>query len=253
MQIFIAAAPEAAKEAMAFRRPLAHAAYRIGPDSTLLRQSLLLQAKGGLLCVSDHEAPAIEDPEALCAAVLRECSRRGYGGAVLDFEEPPTPDRVQFASRLGASLTASRKTLYLPETYCQASKNAILLICTAISGGSFTQRLEEAASRHGGAARLALDVQRLRMAFPLPARTAEGDPLTQEALQALLTQHTPSVFFSQDLCARYFTYATDSQTHFVLYDDADTLRQKLRLGSGMGFHAAFLMWPEIRDIAPQLL
>ena len=62
----------------------------------------------------------------------------------------------------------------------------------------------------------------------------------------------PAVFFSQDLCARYFTYSRDGEAHFVLFDDADTLNQKLRLGAGMGFAAAFFMWPEVRDIAPRL-
>ena len=73
MQIYLAASPSALQEASGYCRGLAHAAYRIGPNSTLLRQSLLLQTRGGLLSVSDREAPFIDDPEALCAAVLREC------------------------------------------------------------------------------------------------------------------------------------------------------------------------------------
>ena len=85
MQIYLAASPSALQEASGYCRGLAHAAYRIGPNPTLLRQSLLLQTRGGLLSVSDREAPFIDDPEALCAAVLRECGRRNYGGALLDF------------------------------------------------------------------------------------------------------------------------------------------------------------------------
>ena len=40
--------------------------------STLLRQSLLLQTRGGLLAVTDQEAPVIQDPQKLSAAVVRE-------------------------------------------------------------------------------------------------------------------------------------------------------------------------------------
>ena len=72
------------------------------------------------------------------------------------------------------------------------------------------------------------------------------------ALQDLLDRESPSVFFSQDLCARYFTYARDGETHFVLFDDADTLSQKLRTGGNMGFAAAFLMYPEVQDLLPKL-
>ena len=252
LQVYLAVTPGQAQKASKYSRGLAHVAYRIGPGSTLLRQNLLLQTRGGLLSISDREAPFIEDPEALCAAVLRECGRRGYGGAVLDFEEPPRRDRLAFAERLGQALSAGRRVLYLPEEYAGAAQDAVLLICTAISGGSFTERLQEAAARHGGAARLALDVQRLRMDFRLPARTGEGDPLSAEALQRLMERKSPAVFFSQDLCARYFTYTVDSEAHFVLFDDADTLNQKLKTGAGMGFSAAFFMWPEVQDIAPAL-
>ena len=139
----------------------------------------------------------------------------------------------------------------MPESYAAAS-GAIPLICTAISGGNFVQRLQEAAAGRGGAGGLALDVQRLRMDFTLPAQSGEGRPLSGRELQDLLDRESPSVFFSQDLCARYFTYARDGETHFVLLDDADTLSQKLRTGGNMGFAAAFLMYPEVQDLLPRL-
>ena len=103
------------------------------------------------------------------------------------------------------------------------------LVNTAVSGGSFAQYLREAA--RGGGGRLALDVERLRMDFSLPARNGRGRPLTAGELRELLDRESPAVFFSQDLCARYFTYTRDGETHFVLFDDADTLRQKLRPGT----------------------
>ena len=252
MQIYLAVTPDASQEAQAHCRNLAHVAYRIGPGSALLRRSLLLQTRGGLLSVSDREAPFIDSPEDLRDAVLRECGRRGYSGVLLDFEAAPRRDRTAFVSVLAPALSASRRTLYLPESYAGAAPRAAVLLCTAVSGGSFSQYLQEAVSRAGGAGRLALDVQRLRMDFRLPARSGEGEPLTGEALSKLMERESPAVFFSQDLCARYFTYSRDGEAHFVLFDDADTLRQKLRLGSAMGFSAAFFMWPEIQDIAPQL-
>lgn len=252
MQVYLAVTPGEFQEASKYCRAFAHVAYRIGPGSTLLRQNLLLQTRGGLLSVSDREAPLIEDPEALCAAVLRECGRRGYVGALLDFEEPPRQDRVLFAQRLGPVLSASRRTLYVPETYSGAVQSAVPLICTAISGGNFTERLQEAAQSRGGAKHLALDVQRLRMDFRLPARSGEGDPLSGEALGRLMERESPAVFFSQDLCARYFTYTQDGVTHFVLFDDGDTLNQKLKIGASLGFSAAFFMWPEVLDIVGKL-
>ena len=252
MQIYLAVTPEASREAQRHCRNLAHVAYRIGPGSALLRQSLLLQTKGGLLSVSDHDAPFIDSPESLRDAVLRECGRRGYIGVLLDFEEAPRRDRLAFVAVLAPALSATRRALYLPEPYANAAPGAIVLLCTAVSGGNFTQYLQEAVTQTGGAPRMALDVQRLRMDFRLPARTGEGEPLTTEALSRLIDEENPSIFFSQDLCARYFTYHRDGEDHFVLFDDADTLNQKLRLGVGMNFSAAFFMWPEVQDIADRL-
>ena len=64
MQLYLAVTPGEAREAAQYGRTLAHVAYRIGPGSTLLRQSLPLQTRGGLLSVSDREAPMIGDPDA---------------------------------------------------------------------------------------------------------------------------------------------------------------------------------------------
>ena len=252
MQIYLTASPGEAQRAMSFRYPLAHAAYRIGPGSTLLRQSLLLQSRGGLLSVSDRDAPPVEDPEALCAAMLRECGRRGYQGVLLDFEGHPREDLRRFARRLGELLAESRRTLYLPEPFLERGMRAAALIGTAVSGGSFADYLRESAQRLGGASRMALDVERLRMDFRLPAPSGRGEPLTAQALAALMERESPQIFFSQDLCARYFTYTREGQAHFVLFDDAGTLRQKLQTGTALGCSAAFFLWQEIEDLAGEL-
>ena len=249
MQIYLAVTPAEAQEAARFRCSLAHVAYCIGSDSALLRQNLLLQTRGGLLSVTDRDAPFIASPEQLAAAALRECGRRGYGGVLLDFEQPPAPDRLAFVQALVKRLAP--RPLYVPEGYASVP-GAVSLVCTALSGGSFVQYLQETAAARGGPGTLALDVQRLRMDFPLPARSGEGSPLSQQEFQALMDRESPAVFFSQDLCARYFTYTRDGETHFVLFDDAETLQQKLRAGSAMGFSAAFLMYPEVRDLLPRL-
>lgn len=250
MQIYLAVTPGEYQSAAKYSRLFAHVAYRIGPESQLLRQSLLLQTHGGLLTLGDRDAPPISAPEALCAGILRECARRSYTGVLLDFEARPAADRKVFAAMLAQQLRKTRRTLYVPES-CAVS-GAVPLICTALSGGSFPQRLQEAARQFGGAEHLGLDVQRLRMDFTLPAKSGEGRPLSADEFRALVEKESPAVFFSQELCARYFTYMQDQETHFVLFDDESTLRQKLKTGEAMGFSAAFFMWPEIRDIAPKL-
>lgn len=252
MHTVLIVSPPDSQAASGHRQSLAHAAYRIGEASSLLRKNLPLQSKGGLLCITDHQIPPIEDPENLCRGILRECGRRNYQGVLLDFENAPQQDRIKFAQQLEKHLSTNRRTLYLPEPYMDLVPDAIGLICTALSGGTLEQRLREAIGHRGRADRLALDVQRLRMDFTLPARSGEGTPLSREAFQCLLQHEKPSVFFSPELCARYFTYTQNEVLHFVLFDDAETLRRKVSLGSALGFSTAFFLWQEISDIADSL-
>ena len=251
MQTFIAVTPEEEQDAARLRRPLAHVAYRIGPSSSLLRRNLLLQTRGGLLSVSDRDSPAVDDPGALCAAVLRECGRRDYQGVLLDFEASPRPDLLDLVRRLGERLPAARRTLYVPEGYASAAPTAPVLVNAAVSGGSWEEYLREQIRRLGPG-RLALDLERVRMDFSLPAPSGQGTPLSGQELARLLEQARPAVFFSPELCARYFTCIQDGETHFILFDDAGTLRRKLRTAAALGCAAAFLMWPEIRDAAGEL-
>lgn len=251
MQRYLSVTPTDIRHLSISCATLVHVAYRIGPGSTLLRQNLLLQTKGGLLSLSDRDAPHVDSPAELCAAVLRECIRRNYTGAVLDFEASFRKDLCQFACQLSSVLAGKKLSLFVPEAYAHSVPQAIPLICTAVSGGDLTERLAQTIAAYPGRSP-ALDVQRLRMDFTLPAHSGEGQPLSENALRTLMEEHQPAIFFSQALCTRYFTYTKNDAAHFVLFDDADTLRQKLRIGSKLGYCAAFFQWPEIHDIAGSL-
>jgi hypothetical protein len=250
MQSYLVVTPQEERAAARFTRAFVHAAYRIGPESALLRRELLMQTRGGLLSLSDRDAPAVEDPEKLAAALVRECARREYAGAVLDFQAPPSPDRRALAAAAAAALLRSRRLLYLPESYACGVQGGAAVVNTAVSGGSLEQRLRAARDRWGS--RAALDLQRLAMDFTLPSLSGEGAALTVMQLADLLRREAPAVFFSQDLGARYFTYAAGGAAHFVLYDDAETLACKLRLGRSLGFSAAFLLYPETEDLLGRL-
>ena len=247
MPLYLSVTPPERKNALRYTRELANVAYRIGPDSALLRRELPPEVRGGLLSVSDRDAPRIAAPERLCAAVLRECGRRSYRGVVLDFEEAPTPDRRDFARLLCRQLRNTRQPLFVPEGY--SVPGAVTLINTAVSGGSFTQRLQEARASYGA---IALDVERLAMDFPLPAVSGEGTAMSRERLRKLMEEEKPAVFFSPELCARYFTCLRKGMPRFILFDDADTIRRKLRLGASMGVSAAFVMYPEVEDLLPEI-
>jgi len=249
--IYLAVAPEQLPQALRFTERIAHVAYRIGPDGRLAGRNLLPKTRGGLLVLEDWECGPVRDAAALCRDVWRECGNRGYGGVVADFTGEPSEDKAVFLEALGAVLSRNRMKFFVPESYGQCVGQAGVLICTAISGGVLRQRLEAAAQQFGPA-RVSLDLQRLRMSFPLPCPEGEGTPLSGEALETLLHEREPSIFYSGDLCAKYFTCTRGGESRFVMFDDADTLRRKIQLGRELGLNAGFLMYPETVDLLPAL-
>ena len=98
-----------------------------------------------------------------------------------------------------------------------------------------------------------LALQRVAEDFFLPSPTGSGTPLTQEELRERIQQRQPSIFFSHELCARYFTYMSrESGAHFVLYDDASTLAKKLQVAHSLDIRTVLAAWPEIADAAEEL-
>ena len=71
------------------------------------------------------------------------------------------------------------------------------------------------------------------------------------ARAALLAETGAQVFFSHELCARYFTYTDrEGAAHFVLFDDADTLAAKLAQLTGCGVQTVFALYPDAAGLIP---
>ena len=229
--------------------PLVHVAYAIDESGCLMRTRAPEAPRGGLLGLIDRCALTLPRPDALCRAIVNECRAHGRCGVLADFDAPCPADRLPFLARLARSLSARGLPLYCP--LALPAEGAVLLVGTAVSGGSLRTLLEGAVSRYG-ANRLALDLERVQMDFPLPCPSGCGTPLTHEELLALRRKHPSSVYYSRELMANYFTYTDAQAGHFVLFDDAGTLRQKLRLAQSLGIREAFFMYPEVSDILPEI-
>ena len=249
MQTYLAVTPDNLDTALRCTNRVAHVAYRIDSRGELACCVLPPQVKGGMMVLSDGDGCEIGDTAALCRAILKECAVRSFGGVVADFEQPVSEVRCALLNTLCPLLWRSGRRLFVPESYGSEVRGATVLICTAISGGTLRQRLEEAQKRFGN--RVALDLQRLRMEFPLPCPGGEGCVIERETLEKLLCED-PAVFFSEDLCARYFVRVCGCEPRFVMFDDADTLRRKLRLAQSMGIGISFVMFPEVEDILEEL-
>lgn len=243
--------PDRLKQVQGLSVTVAHQAYRVGRGPHLFRAGPPVPVRGGMMAVDDQGFDGRGEPGILCDEMVRECAARGFQGVVCQFgQRLPLLDRA--VKELGERFARRGWRLYVPEDYAQCTPNARVMVSSALSGGSLQNRLEEAARRYG-LQRVVLDVQRVAEDFYLPSPNGSGTPLSRERLKQQLEQRQPSVFFSHELCARYFTYMSrDSGAHFVLFDDGATIRKKLQVARGLGIGGAVARLEEIDDILDDL-
>lgn len=228
----------------------AHLAYRLGPGPHLFRAESTAP-RGGLMVIDDRDFDGLGPTGPLCQEIMRECQARSFSGAILDFENR-LPPLEQIAAHLDETFARRGWTLYVPERYAPNAPHSRVMIPSSLSGGSLQRRLEEALERCGES-RVVLALEKRREDFFLPSPTGSGQPLTVEELEQLKRRLSPSVFFSGDLCARYFTYMSqDNGAHFVLFDDGDTLRRKTEVARRLGIDTFLAPWAEVAPHAAQL-
>lgn len=252
-RLILTAPPSDVKAASAYGLPIGHMAYRIGPGGNLLRARIPVELRGGLMVIGSGGFDGRADATAFCRQVIRECTARGFDGVILDFEGPAQPFLGQVVNRLGVLLSQRGWPLYATEEYAGASDRTRILIPSALSGGSLSKRIAEAVERFG-TDRVALGIQRTAEDFTLPSPNGCGHPLTGEELEGRIRSRGASVFFSDDLCAHYFTYMSrQSGAHFVLFDNAASIRKKICIAAQYGLCACVLAWPEVGDILETIL
>lgn len=204
------------------------------------------------MVVDDQGFDGLGDPGPLCQEVVRGVFRPWLHGGRYWTLMAKLPPLERMAATLEEGFARRGWTLYVPESYGARLQRARVMISSRpiwrLSGPSA-----------GGGVRLlwggrvALALQRVAEDFALPSSTGNGQPLTREELAQKRRQMNPSVFFSGELCARYFTYMNrEGGAHFVLFDDGDTLRRKMEVARRAGIHTFLAAWPEVADCVEQL-
>ena len=231
---------------------LGHAAYRLGRGGHLYRTGGPVPARGGLMVVDAPEPDSAANCDLTCQQILRECGARGFSGVICDVA--PHPFTRGLVARLDELLGRRKIPLYVPESLGEHTQQALVLISSALSGGSFTDRLEQACGQFGGPGRVALQLDRVAEDFSLPSPSGCGTPLTRQQLADQLNDRATCVFFSNDLCARYFTYMSgQTDAHFVLFDDGGSLRKKLQMAHRQGIGRAVGRLEQLDDLLDELL
>lgn len=253
MRFCITVTPDQLREIRGLSVTPAHLAYRMGQGPHLFRTGGNSAPYGGWMVLDCRDFDGLGRPGPFCQEVTRECAARNFSGVVCDFEAGRLPPLEETVAQLGNECSRRGWNLLVPEHYASCSPHAQVMISSALSGGSLELRLEEAQQRFGRE-RVVLALQRSAEDFFLPSPTGQGMPLTREELRQRLEERAPSVFFSSELCAHYFTYMSrQNGAHFVLFDDAGSIRKKLQVARNLGISSAVLAYPQVDDLLPELL
>lgn len=253
LDLILTLPPDAAKQPLPAGLTAAHMAYRVGGGPHLFRSNLPTAGRGGYMVVDDVGFDGLGEADPFCNEVLRECTARSFSGVICDFEAKPFQVLYRAAGRLAEALEKRGWPLLVPESYAQCSPQAKVLVSSALSGGTLRQKLTDAVERYGKG-RVVLAVERCAIDFYLPSPTGQGVPLSREELAKRMEELAPSVFFSDELCAHYFTYMSrTSGAHFILFDDAGSIRKKLQVARALGITSAVLAWPQVDDILEDIL
>lgn len=142
--IIITTPPQTLRSVQGWDVTPGHLAYRVGRGPHLFRAAAAQSSPGaGSWWWTIRASTVWGDPGPLCQEVVRECSARGFTGAVLDFDAK-LPPLERMAATLEEGFARRGWTLYVPESYGARLQRARVMISSALSGGSLALRLEEA-------------------------------------------------------------------------------------------------------------
>ena len=250
VRIYLMTPPQQSSKAQQYGLTPAHMSYRVGGGPHLFRTQGPVAVRGGVMVVDHRGYDGRGNPETFCQEVVRECSARSFLGVFFDFEGAPIPVLRRAVEHLAPIFQRRRWSLYVPESYAISAPAVKVVISTALSGGSLKQRLSQAAQMYG-ADHIALGLEWVAEDFALPAMSGGGRVLEWEELDRLLQQRSPAVYFSDELCAHYFTYMhTGQSAHFAIYDDASSMAKKLYVASALGIREGFLPEPRREGFLP---
>ncbi len=218
-------------------------AYQMTPQLRLMRLQHTQSLHGGVMVVSFGDPPSSGNLSACLHSLMQECTSHRFQGIFLDADIPSSslPELVRLLSR---ELSRRGVTLFLPEFLGELDPHSRVMIPSALSGGSLALRISDAVEKYG-ADRVVLAAECCMEDFTLPAPSGCGTSLTRNELAALTGAIRPRTHFSRPLCAHYFTYCRDNSTHLVLFDDLDTLMEKIACARRCGVYRFLLPWREI--------
>jgi len=234
---------------------LAHLCYKISPSGRLIRFSRVpsKHLSGGIMGILASGKDILRiNHETLCRDIISEMTMRSFDGIFADFYGEFSPVLSSFLAELDRQAESRSMALYVNKAYASCTEHAKVLLQSDISGGSYSMYLSEMKQSIGD--RLCLEIVPVCTEFLLPSMSSAGNPLTRTELDELMNKLDPMPFFSRELCAKYFTYMdAENKAHFVLYDDAYTIKVKMQKAENMNICPMFMLYSEVREFLGEIM
>lgn len=213
--------------------------------NTLMCEKLSPEVTGDVLVVASDGADIHITP-----SIYDECRRRSCRSVFLDANE----ENLSCAGTLGeisSSLSRRGISVFCPLVFAESCPDATPVAECAVSGGELSEYLAYLLRNHR---RLALSVSRRCAEFSMPVFSPSGRELSERELRNLRDRYNAQCFYSPQLVSDYFIFSSEQDSAgFVLYDDARTISEKLRLARRLGVENVFLAYHEIADIFEDIL
>lgn len=222
--------------------------YRLDGNLNLLQagtSSAQAFRKGQIMGIDCVSTVVQGDVEACCRQILGQCERHGYGGICCLFPFGGLNLLRNVVKSLELACKERFLSFYVSEDYGKDVERGKILVSTALSGGTLEGRFRGLMERFG-ASRIVMDIECMGEDFLLPAPKGCGDKLEYEEITQLMHRENASVFFSKELCARYFTYQNrENSLRFVLFDDQGTVREKIACARKWHLGGVAVTWGEV--------
>ncbi len=217
----------------------------IARGNTLMSEKLPADAAGDVMFISiqsagEHIAPAIYD----------ECRRRRYSSVFLDADEPDD-ELLRILPDISASLARCKLRVFCPIDISPYCPRATPVAEAAVSGGNISEYLSSLISSHD---KLSLSIPRVAAEFTMPCERDAFRQLTPRELSRILDMHDAKSHYSPQMLVNYFIYENArGGCNFILFDDAHTMSEKIRLAKKLGITDVFITYREVSDIASDII
>lgn len=201
--------------------------YRVGAEFRLLQAEVRGARRGQIMGIDTGRMIPVGDGDYFVGQVMGQMGQHGYGGLCCDF--PCGGGLTAVVEQLSLACGRGGYDFYVPEWYGQLGETSKVLVSTALSGGDLEGRFRRAMELFGRQ-RVVMSLDCMGEDFLIPSPQGSGEKRSREEIRVLAQTEGAEVFFSKELCGRYFTYQNGEHSlRFVLYDDRGTLEEKMRL------------------------